>query len=198
MDLGSDLEADLERLAEDKRQRTLNGERPVFWSWEQPLRGIYHSVRGGGPLRRLILIASHESVRQSHLFYSLVRRYSALKEVTVEILVPDGHGARLLEASDQPLDAHFGWDFEDFDEMWRAVSLLLDQLAIHEGIADREIAVDLTGGPKPATVVAATATINREVRNQYVHTNPKDPQASTWEYEVLDYDLILGNPGGWW
>ena len=48
------------------------------------------------------------------------------------------------------------------------------------------------------TVVAATTTINREIRNQYVHTNPKDPAAPTWEYEVLDYDLILGSPGGGW
>jgi hypothetical protein len=78
--------------------------------------------------------------------------------------------------------------------MWRALSQLLALLG-GEGIADREIAIDLTGGPKPATVVAASATIHRELRNQYVCTNPKNPDAEQWEYEVLDYDLVLGS--GW-
>ena len=193
LSLSWDLDADLRALAEYKRQQKLADTRPMFWSWEQPLRGIHHNWRGG-KLDRLILICSHESIQQAHWFTQIVQKYGVCDDVHVELLVPDGHGSRLLPAGDERLDDHFGWNFEDFDEMWRAVSQLLALLG-GEGIADREIAIDLTGGPKPATVVAASATIHRELRNQYVCTNPKNPDAEQWEYEVLDYDLVLGS--GW-
>lgn len=186
-----DLKADLERLAEDKRLRKARGERPIHWNWEQPLRGLYHGRKSDGPLKRLILICSHESVCQLHLFARLVRRYESLRELTIEALVPDGHGVQLLVVEDHKWDGHWGWNFEDFDEMWPAVSQLIEHLTQLESVPEREIAIDLTGGPKPATVVAATATINREIRNQYVCTNPKDRAAAVWEYEVLEYDLEL-------
>jgi hypothetical protein len=188
-----DLEMDLKRLAEAKRVSTVRGERVVFWSWEQTLRGICHGRNNGGPLKRLVLVCSRESVQQVHRFAGILRRYEALRDLRVEVVIPDGHGVRVVPAPEVPFDAHLGWNYEDFDAMWRAMNLLLEHLAVEEGIPDKDIAIDLTGGPKPATVVAASVTINRDLRNQYVCTNPKDPGAEKWEYEVLDYDLILGS-----
>ena len=193
--LAWNLPQDLAAMAEYKRECKLADERPVFWRWEQALRGVHHNRRKG-KLERLILICSRESIVQAHWFTRILERYKITECVRVELLVKDGHGSRLLATSEGPLEGHFGWNFEDFDDMWRALSQLLDWLGRHEKVPDRDIDIDLTGGPKPATVVAASATIHRDLRNQYVCTNPRDPQAEPWEYEVLDYDLVLGGSGG--
>ena len=128
-----------------------------------------------------------------HLFEKLVRQYVLLEDVLIEAVVPDGHGARLVEVNGLELGSQFGWNFEDFDEMWRAVTQMLGHLCGEEKVAECDIALDLTGGRnrrrwsvprRPSTATSVTST--------YACTDPKDPEADVWDYEVLDYDLVLG------
>jgi hypothetical protein len=89
LSLSWDLDADLRALAEYKRQQKLADTRPMFWSWEQPLRGIHHNWRGG-KLERLILICSHESIQQAHWFTQIVQKYGVCDDVRSNCWFPTG------------------------------------------------------------------------------------------------------------
>ena len=53
-------------------------------------------------------------------------------------------------------------------------------------VRDTGIMVDFTGGPKVASVVAATVTFNRDIRAEYVSTREPHP--------VRGYDLRFQSP----
>jgi hypothetical protein len=51
-----------------------------------------------------------------------------------------------------------------------------------ERIRNKQVMVDLTGGQKVNSVVAAAITFNRHIKNQYVQTN--EP------WKVIGYDIV--------
>ncbi|MCO6454188.1 MAG: hypothetical protein J5I93_02630 [Pirellulaceae bacterium] len=196
VELSGRLNDDLATLAEAKRQASLQGQRAQFWSWEQALRGIQHHLAGGGPLRRVILLASPESAVQLHLFVDqVIRRYDELKQVSFEAYY---HYDGKLHVLDSPGYEHHrqnGVDFEDFDGLTKAFDRILACLE-SDGERHEQIQVDFTAGQKPASVVAAVVTICSDVANQYVSTNPRDRNADVWVYDVWGYDFWeLRQPG---
>jgi hypothetical protein len=155
-----------------------------------PLRGIYHHVKDRGPLQRVILICSAQSILQAKLFIDhVLRRYHSLDHVAVDVLLASDLALKRWQADEASLDPEDGFDFEDFDALTEAYGRLFELLK-KEGIASRQIQVDLTGGQKPTSIVAAVVTVGSRIANQYTCTNPKDPSAARWEYEVLGYDFI--------
>lgn len=186
-----DLSDDLAVLAEAKRR--FNKPR---WSWEQPLRAIHHGLRDDSRLKRLVIVCSRESVSQVGLFVLLVRRYRL--DLQIELLLRQQGDEPLLQAFDRcanpyRLRPEFGWDFDDFDLLFQGFHGMLARLTRTSmeamQVTDNDICIDWTGGTKPASVVAALVTVDRPIVNQYVTTEPKDPDADEWSYEILGYDI---------
>lgn len=186
-----DLELDLGALAAEKRRQTLAGERVNYWNWEQPLRAIHHNYRNGGPLRRVILIGSRDSVEQFQDFRdNAFSSCTALKrDVALEAYFRQTK--RIQTISVKPV-AENGFDFEDFDELTQALADVVEQLKTDpKNPTDaKDIQIDFTGGQKPTSVVAAVVTLFSRVSNQYVATNPRDPDADVWDYDVWGYDFL--------
>lgn len=187
--ISGDLEKDLDSLAEHKRQQHQKGQRLDIWSWEQTLRGLYHQVRDAGPLSRLILLGSKDSVQQIGIFVTdVMRKYSSLQAVKVDVYLNNRPTLRSFDELVHPLTSQNGFDFEDFEVLTNAFGNLLDELA-EQGISATNVQIDLTGGQKPTSVVAAAVTFFSNAANQYVATNPKDWDAPRLVYEVLGYDV---------
>ena len=182
LDLSHDLDGDLLAMEELKQ-----GKPPVRWPWEMPLRAIRHHSRDG-TLETVILICSRQSILQSGFFLDVCRRYQSLGNVTFSLLAQQDGATRLISplpgpGTETPVTLD-GWDFESFDELSRALWFLLRELEKRK-IADREVMIDFTGGQKVTSVVAAAMTFNREMKAQYVQTNPR--------HDVLSYDVVLAS-----
>jgi hypothetical protein len=76
-----------------------------------------------------------------------------------------------------------GWDFEQFDDLSRAIWHLLREFK-QRRIRDDQVMLDFTGGQKVTSIVAASVTFNRTIKAQYVQTNSP--------HEVISYDIQLG------
>lgn len=186
----TDLGVDLKALAAAKKRRG-----HPKWPWEQPLRAIMHGHNAERRLR-LVVVCSKESVQQVGLFAQLILQYRL--NVDVSFLLRQAEDKHLLQPMERCHDVFRfskdqGWDFDDFDQLYDCMRGMLQQLtSMHiDGrvISDRDIAIDLTGGTKPASVVAALVTVDRPIVNQYVTTDPRDKTADEWTYEIFGYDI---------
>jgi len=75
-----------------------------------------------------------------------------------------------------------GLDFEDYDELAGVLSRLFRQLQ-DQGVPERSIMVDFTGGQKVTSVAAVATTFDLDISAQYVQTGGKK--------EVYSYDMVL-------
>ena len=122
-------------------------ERPaIYWNWQPLMRAIEPHPN----LRRIWLIGSpgdNGSFKHLPLCVKFLEQYGKKVEwLTVPV------------------------DFEDFNQVEETIRhLLTKELA---GIPAYRIAVDITGGQKPTSVAVAAMTMNRELRFQYIQTNP--------------------------
>jgi hypothetical protein len=160
------------------------------WSWEQTLRGLHYQAAGNRKFCRLVVVASDRSLPQLPEFVAHVTRYFPDWSIVLQTLVRrndtyDLVDVRTVGNSDSLAGA--GVPFEDFDEQATALRQALAQLR-REGYRDRDVMIDITGGQKPTSAVAAAVTFNTDIRIQYVQTNPP--------WQVLGYDLIASQDGG--
>ncbi|MCP5517582.1 MAG: hypothetical protein H7A45_10040 [Verrucomicrobiales bacterium] len=136
------------------------------WSWQQLLRGLEPHLK---TVRRIHLIGSADSAKGGHGSHRLLgecRRFLAGYTKPDEVKFITHHPAQ---------------DFENFKQL----AALFDRIIKHEreeGSADRDIAIDITGGLKPVSVAGAMATLNNDVAVQYVQTN--------WPWRAYLYDLL--------
>jgi len=153
-----------------------------YWPWEMTLRAIHHHAAMGG-FKGVALICSPQSITQAHWFKKIADRYPLLKD-KISLLKKENDGMSLVSYDGTEVSSIHDWHFEQFDDLSLAVTGLL----LHynrQGIADRKMTIDFTGGQKVTSVVAASATFNRDVRVQYVQTS--EP------WHVLGYDIMLGS-----
>jgi hypothetical protein len=169
-----DLARDITALVQHKKE----GGAP--WPWEMILRGIVHHVPR---LKAVAVLCSPDSLLQVHLLGSILRRYPEFKDLELQIFLRRDRGADLVDIPASPFQ-HGGWEFENFDDLSDALLSLLKQLNDHE-IPDREIMIDFTGGYKVTSVVAASVTFNRNVKAQYIQTDPRR------NHEPIGYDCLL-------
>jgi len=191
VDLTGDLTADLAALAAKKKQEADLGQRSTYWSWEQPMRAIQHHLKDDGPLRRLVILGSAESVTMIKEFVDLLGRYPAFRgespKVNIQTFAANTNPQRLVPSGSHSKEN--GIDFEDFDKLSEALERVLEILKTVQNIPGKDIQIDFTGGQKPTSVVAAAVTLFSNVSNQYVATNPHERSAPVWEYDVWGYDL---------
>lgn len=177
--LTNDLDRDILTMEEMKQRQP-----PVRWSWEMPLRGIRHHL-DRNTLQTVTLICSPESLSQAHLFRDICMRYEPLKRIKYSLLVRRKGRLELVSASDlHGTEGLQGWDFEDFEELYRGLWYLIKQFKDRK-VADADVMIDFTGGQKVTSLVAATMTFNRRIKSQYVQTNP--------DHGVLSYDVIMAS-----
>ncbi len=80
-------------------------------------------------------------------------------------------------------------DFEDFDGLTDAFNKAIAGFR-QEGISEKHIIIDITGGQKPASIAGAIVTLDKNVTFQYVQTIPD----TAGKYKVLAYDAIIQPP----
>jgi hypothetical protein len=165
---------DLQGLVDQKKQ----GDAP--WPWEMILRAINHHVPR---LRAVSLLCSHDSILQVHLLGNLLRKYPVFGDAQLRVVVRRKSGIDFVVCPTTPFERG-GWEFENFDDLSDALLAVLRNLN-ENGTPDREIMIDFTGGYKVTSVVAASVTFNRNVRAQYVQTDPRR------NHEPIGYDCLL-------
>lgn len=175
LQLSSDIDIDIAHIEEHKQK--------IKWAWEMPLRAIRHH---GDKLETLALICSKKSILQVNLFLRICMNYEKMKGVMFNVLCDNDGTLQLIDArSIGDYTEIKGFDFESFDQLSNATWKLIQELK-KKGYSEKDIMIDVTGGQKPTSIVGASITFNRNIKAQYVQTNPP--------WDVLSYDVILGSP----
>ncbi len=157
----------------------------AFWPWEMILRGVVHHVPR---LEAVSALCSTVSIAQAHLLRHVLSCYPEFQNVKFQLLIRRNSGIDLVDLPTTPFKDG-GWDFEDFDEMCDGLLELFARLGNRERpIQHREITVNLTGGYKVTSVVAAAVTFNRDVMAQYVQTERSK------NHEPIGYDWLIDDP----
>lgn len=140
-----------EMLATDKLDhdidRVLSG---IRWNWQQLLRGVRPHA---GMIERVCLVGSpgeRGSFQHLDLCEKMLRRYL---------------GAEVVIARH-----HRKVDFEDFNGLVRELRGIVTAEK-RAGMTDEDIVIDITGGPKTASIAGSAITFSTEVTFQYVQTN---------------------------
>ena len=136
----------------------------IRWNWQQLLRGLRPHA---DVLERVRLVGSSGadgSFGHLDLCSKMLQKYVPRTRITPH-----------------PRKA----DFEDFNGLVRQ----LREIVVEEkkaGMTDEDIVIDITGGPKTASIAGSGITFTTEVTFQYVRTNPP--------FEVYAYDVVQQPP----
>lgn len=149
-------------LGLDEDIRRLDGTR---WPWQQFLRGLRPHSR---------------TLRVAYLVGSLGSSGSHRRLAEAEALVLSAFPAAQAISHPAPVD------FENFDELCVAIRAGVEFLSRSVGLDESEVIVDVTGGPKTASIAGAVVTLDGSVAFQYVETNPP--------HDVIEYDLVIRSP----
>lgn len=176
VEISSDLPADIRKITELKLANNM-----PFWPWEMILRGLnqhWNTIAGA------TFICSEDSIKQVHLIVNICSKYKFPRLPRFYLLVKDTiAGYDLVPLSAPCSEVQFkGIDFEDFDELAVALEVMIHRLR-EESYTEKDIMIDITGGQKPTSAVAASVTFNRSIKAQYVRTN------KFWE--VISYDVVM-------
>lgn len=127
--------------------------RPAIYTWQPLLRAVLPHAR---TLRHVYLIGStatgrfRSSFEVRHEAETLIRPYlpnrATLQSATTAV------------------------DFEDLDALLKAIQAAVDSLC-RRGLRPSDITVDVTGGPKTASIAGAVFTLNSQITFQYVQTD---------------------------
>jgi hypothetical protein len=129
-------------------------------------------------LRQVYCICSNESLPQARSFWQILKNYGVFNSQRQFWIVSSA--GQCLAPDTECHDA--GYDFEDFDGLASGLRSLLDNLR-RQGVRDRSIMVDFTGGQKVTSAVAIAETFDLDVSAQYVQTRPPK--------DVFSYDVVL-------
>ena len=122
----------------------------IRWNWQQLLRG---TRRHAGTLKRVYLVGSRGEWGSFHyldLCETMLRQYLPAA-VTITQHLRDV-------------------DFEDFNDLVRELRGIVTAEK-QAGMTDEDIVIDITGGPKTASIAGSAVTFSTEVTFQYVQTN---------------------------
>lgn len=150
-----------------------------FWSWEMPLRGISHHAES---LKSIFLICSPQSIVQADKFMALLYRYRKSGQLAATVYVAERQeDAYAISQANGPIAGSHGIDFENLEQIKKAIDAVIGHLVTAGNAASHDLIVDITGGQKVTSIVAASMTFNREIPMQYVQTGGLN--------KVIAYDL---------
>lgn len=155
-----------------------------------PLRAIHHHLER---LETVTIFCSEKSFSQVTAFLNICDDYPEVTKIRGAhpeekrrqflLILPSRDKAELTDAREAAsLQELSHWDFENFAQLFQAFSDLFEEFG-NRNFYDKDVMIDLTGGQKPNSVVAALMTFNRKIKAQYVQTN--------YPWKVVSYDISL-------
>lgn len=135
------------------------------WNWQQLLRGLRPHADMLERVRLVGSSGSNGSFGDLEACKALLQRYV--------------HRACIITPHPRKTD------FEDFNGLVRQ----LREIVVEEkkaGMTDEDIIIDITGGPKTASIAGSGITFTTEVTFQYVRTHPP--------FDVYAYDVVQQPP----
>lgn len=186
--LTGNLERDLLDLETIKRR-----EPHKKWSWEMPLRAIWHHLPETAPmkiLKSVTVVCSDKSLDQAPLFFgNVISKYPELHHLDFFLLVSEKGCWRLIKVNPVNPDSfpslkdYKAPDFEDCPALHSGFYFLFREFRRLQ-FQEHEVVVDFTGGQKVTSGVAMLMTFNRQIKAQYIQT--EDPWSIQW------FDIVLG------
>ncbi len=156
--LNENVLSNIEKIIKDLRNgRELpeNFDFNTFKSWRMPYEAVkYHLPK----LKKLIVVTSKDSSEQFPLFRELINLIFEAK----------------IEVEERKLE-----NFESVKEIFKEINSIYGGLQ-KQGIKEKDIIIDVTGGQKTNSIAAAFMTLYYDREFQYV---------STQNYEVKSYDV---------
>jgi hypothetical protein len=154
-----------------------------IWNWQQLLRALQHHQRLEtvwliGSSNAANFVPADDHLKPGHRCNVRAGQGSAAYLHGLARPILQAYTSAAVEVWDSTAD------FEDFNNLVKILRELLAR-SLHD-LPPSDIFVDVTGGQKTASIAAATLTLNRELRFQYVQTNAP--------YETLTYDLVYHSP----
>jgi len=144
-----------EMLENLRKEEDLPEDLNVLSSWRMPYEAVkYHLPK----LKKIVVITSEKSSAQFPLFKKLFKRLFR-KDLEVE-------------------EVKLG-SFEDVGKVFRELDSIYRRLG-EQGIKEKDVIVDVTGGQKPNSIAGALMTLYYDRDFQYVSTN---------DYKVKSYDV---------
>lgn len=183
--LTGNLERDLLDLEAKKR-----GDPPKRWSWEMPLRAIWHHLPETAPekiLKSVTVVCSDKSLGQAPFFFeNVITKYPELHHLDFFLLVSDKGCWRLVQVdldSFPSLQSYKAPNFENCPALHSCFHFLFKEFRRLQ-FQEHEVVVDFTGGQKVTSGVAMLMTFNRQIKAQYIQT--EEPWSIQW------FDIVLG------
>ncbi len=174
------FKAFLNKLLKENKIKKQDGK---IWSWEMPLIAINHHKKS---LKAVTLVCSKKegSIGQVQDFCYICKKYNELNNIkffvagqksddSFELLKPPKD---IKEYDGFNFNGSDGFDFNDFDQLIKCYDFILSEFK-KKKYSYKHTAIDITGGQKPTSIAAASATFNKGVLTQYVDTNTKKPIA---------------------
>lgn len=203
------LEQALQHLAAGKyydqhNKRDWRGKPFGRWSWEQPLRSMWYHMKDQGPLQRVFICGSPQTLPLAPTFVRYLQYYFGSQFDHVRFTAIATHPLpdepfKLLDFNDletqtkkaESLQA-LGIEFEDHDALTAALQWTLDRL-VEQGVSMRDVTIDCTGGAKITSIAAAAISFNRHIQVQYVPTSPDGGKSAPppWNYTPRAYSLYF-------
>ncbi|MBI4377976.1 MAG: hypothetical protein HY578_02645 [Nitrospinae bacterium] len=142
-----------------------------FWNWQQVMRGLEPHTN----LQRVYLIGSADSKRIKGSFYFMSQAEALIKQYLPSV--------KKVDKVNEPIN------FEDFEKLVKTIEDIIE-IFKKEGLKEKDIIIDITGGQKIPSIAGAAVTLRREVTFQYVRTDPVYDDIR----DVQAYDVIIQSP----
>ena len=136
------------------------------WNWQQLLRGLRPHA---GMLERVRLVGSSGGKGS---FGYLASCKAMLQQYLPSECIITPH----------PQEA----DFENFNGLVGQLRKIVEEETKKDEMTDEDIIIDITGGPKTASIAGSSITFTTKVTFQYVQTHPP--------FEVYAYDVVQQAP----
>ena len=177
---------DLVLNTHDFKERNQNQNRPegsriLSSPWQQNIRSI-HAHRNH--LKRVIVIPSEQSVRQSEQFKAYFSKlFGADSTITLEFDPRFSRSANTVAESTSKRSI-----YEHYDFMYNNLRRIVREVTMSTYVTEEQVCIDCTSGQKTFSIAAAMVTLNTKTKMSYL--NP-DGEAKFYDMRV-DFAGFMG------
>ena len=148
----------------------------IRWNWQQLLRGLKPHKK---TLKYVYLIGSKDTIQKDGSSKDGSFKFMKHATALIKKYFPD------IKVFDSDISSNTAIDFEDINMLINRINDAVNTFK-EQGLNEKNIIIDVTGGPKPTSIAGAIVTLNSDVTFQYVQTNP--------DFKTLAYDVTVQSP----